>query len=391
MGSTTTPAGMQSPLLKSSRPGSYLGYSLQATRMCLHLCEAPRGSFVALEVLDDVDVVYRDGTRLLEQSKSGLATNPIANFSVDLWKTFSNWIEAIEAGAVDPAKTLFRLYVLQDKKGEYASDLHYAHTPAQVATTVQRIREDYEAEGHEGCKPYIERFLGYDQEKLAALVMAFELETGNDQLVERIKDHLALTVPNEFLEEACDIAVGWVKNTSDGLISQRKYPAIARDEFSDRMSTFNTRFSFNHLLKFTLPAPPADEVEKSRSNALTLIRQLEIIEAQEEGLQAMTDFLQSKTNKVNWGAKGLVYEPEFDEFKQSLLTQWKLFSKEIRLQSGTASEVDKGQLLQLKCMAASAKLNDVDSPGFFVRGTYHDFSNIKEIGWHPRYRELLDE
>lgn len=391
MDSPIIPADMQSPLLKSSRPGSYLGYSLQATRMCLHLCEAPRGSFVALEVLDDVDVVRPDETRLLEQSKSGLATNPIANFSVDLWKTFSNWIEAIEAGAVDPAKTLFRIYVLQEKKGEYASALHYAHTPTQVATTVQRIRDDYEAQGHEGCKPYIERFLDYDQEKLAALVMAFELETGNDQLVERIKDHLALTVPNQFLEEACDTAVGWVKNTSDGLISQRKYPAIARDEFSDRMSTFNTRFSFNHLLKYALPAPPADEVEKSRSNALTLIRQLELIEEQDEGLQAMTDFLQSKTNKVNWGAKGLVYEPEFDEFKRSLLTHWKLFNTEIRLQSATASEIGKGQLLHLKCMAVNAKLNDVDSPGFFVRGTYHDFSNAKAIGWHPRYRELLDD
>jgi len=346
---------------------------------------------VALEVLDDVDVIRPNGTRVLEQAKSGLATNPIANFSVDLWKTFSNWIDAIEAGAVDPAKTLFRIYVLQDKKGDYASALHYAHTPALVASAVQRIRQDYEAQGHEGCKPYIERFLDYNQEKLAALVMAFELETGNDQLVERIKDHLSLTVPSEFLEEACDTAVGWVKNTSDGLISQRKYPAIARDEFSDRMSTFNTRFSFNHLLKFALPAPSTDEVEKSRSNALTLIRQLELIEEQEEGVQAMTDYLQSKTNKVNWGAKGLVYEPEFDEFKQNLLTQWKLFNKEIRLQSGTASEVDKGQLLHLKCMAANAKLNDVDSPGFFVRGTYHDFSNAKAIGWHPRYRELLDD
>ncbi|WP_338507331.1 ABC-three component system protein [Pseudomonas poae] len=391
MGSPTTPAEMQSPLLKSSRPGSYLGYSLQATRMCLHLCEAPRGSFVALEVLDDVDVVLPDGTRLLEQSKSGLATNPIANFSVDLWKTFSNWIEAIEVGVVDPAKTLFRIYVLQEKKGEYASALHYAHTTAQVDMVVQSIKEDYETEQHEGCKPYIERFLAYDREKLAALVMAFELETGNDQLVERIKDHLALTVPNEFLDDACDTAVGWVKNTSDGLISQRKYPAISRDEFSDRMSTFNTRFSYNHLLKYALPAPPADEVEKSRSSAHILIRQLELIEEQGEGLQAMTDFLHSKTNKVNWGAKGLVYEPEFDEFKQSLLTQWKLFNKEVRLQSASASEVDKGQLLHLKCMAATAKLNDVDSPGFFVRGTYHDFSNAKEIGWHPRYRDLLDE
>lgn len=124
--------------------------------MCLHLCEAPRGSFVALEVLDNVDVLRPDGTRLLEQSKSGLVTNPIANFSVDLWKTFSNWIDAIECGAVDPAKTLFRIYVLQEKKGEYASALHYAHTRSQVDTLVQRIKDDYETEMN---RPWFRRHL----------------------------------------------------------------------------------------------------------------------------------------------------------------------------------------------------------------------------------------
>lgn len=359
--------------------------------MCLHLCEAPRGAFVALEVLDDVDVAHADGTAVLEQSKSGLVTNPIANFAVDLWKTFANWIDAIECGAVDLKKTRFRIYVLQKKEGAFAHNLHYAHTQGQVLHLVEEIREAYLAELPEGCKPYIEKFLAYDPEKLVPLVCAFELETGNDQLIEQIKDHLSLSVPDDLLDDACHAAIGWVKNTSDELIRARLFPAIARTQFSDWLSTFNSRFSFNHLLKYTLPAPSANEIEDNRPSALTMMRQLELIEAEEEGVEAMSDFLQSRTNKVRWGAKGLVHEPDFDEFKKNLISKWKLFSKEICLQHASATEVDRGQLLHLRCMDVDAKLNDVDSPKFFVRGTYHEFSNTKDIGWHPRFRDLLDE
>ncbi|VVO64127.1 ABC-three component system protein [Pseudomonas fluorescens] len=383
----------ENPSLKSSRPGSYLGYSLQSTRMCLHLCEAPRGSFVALEVLDDVDVEYADGKKMVEQSKSGIATNPIANFSKDLWKTFSNWIDAIEAGAIDLGKTRFRLYVLQRKEGAFAHNLHYAHTKPQVEHVVREIRQSFQDEQPAGCKPYIEKFLSYDPDKRANLVMAFELETGNDQLVEGIKGYLSLAVPDDLLEDACHAAIGWVKNTSDVLIAGGQLAVLARSQFSDWMSTYNSRFSFNHLLKYTLPPPTAQEIEEGRPYALTLIRQLELIEMEQDSADAMSDYLQSTTNKVRWGERGLVYEPEFNDFKKSLLKKWQFFSKEIRLLSSqaTASDVDKGQLLHLRCMVDNAKLNDVDSPGFFVRGTYHDFSNRKDIGWHPQFNDLIDD
>jgi len=391
MGKESTTAQRQSPALKSSRPGSYLGYSLQSTRMCLHLCQAPRGSFIALEVLDDVDVIYADGTAMVEQSKSGIATNPIANFAKDLWKTFSNWIDAVEAGAIDLKKTRFRLYVLQKKEGVFAHDLHFAHTKAQVERVLGEIRQAYLSELPEGCKPYIENFLAYDPEKLLILITAFELETGNDQLVEGIKDHLSLSVPDDVLDDTCRAAIGWVKNSSDELIRAGQLPVLARSQFSDWMSIYNSRFSFNHLLKYTLPPPTAEEIEQGRPHALTLMRQLELIEMEQDSGDAMSDYLQSKTNKVRWGERGLVYEPEFDDFKKRLVKKWQLFDKEIRLQHSSVADIDKGQLLHMRCMNANAKLNDVDSPEFFIRGTYHDFSNRKDIGWHPQFSDLLDD
>lgn len=382
---------MENKPVKSSAPGPYLGFSLQLTRMCLHLCQAPRGSVVALEVLDDVDVALPDGSALVAQVKSGLVTNPIANWSKDLWKTFSNWIDAVEAGLIDLNKTRFQLYVVQKKEGEYAKNLSFAHTEAQAKKVVDEIRQAYIKEQPEGCRKYIEKFLDYDPEKLARLVTSFELETGDSDLIERIKDCLSILVPEAILDDACHAAIGWVKNTSDALIQAKKYPAISRSQFSDWFSNYNSRFSFNHLLKYTLPAPSAEEIEESRSSALTMMRQLELVELEEEKFsEAMSDFLQAKTNKVRWAENGLVCGDDLISFKNRLMKKWELFSKEIHMQYGPGLELDRGQLLYLKCMDAEAKLNDVDSPEFFVRGTYHECSNSKDVGWHPRYRDLLE-
>lgn len=390
-GSESNPIPTQAPQLKSSRPGSFLGFSLQSTRMCLHLCDALQGSYVALEVFDDTDVHHADGSGLLEQAKSGLVTNPISIFSVDLWKTFANWIDVIEAGLIDLSKTRFRLYVLQKKDGEFANHLHFAHTRTLVDRVVQEIRDAYEAEKPEQCKPYIEKFLDYDEAKRADLVMAFELETGNDDLIGRISNFFALTVPDDRLEDACNVAIGWVKNNSDALIAARRYPALSRNAFKDYMSTFVSRSALNLLKTYTVPAPSEDEIEECRPLVLTLLRQLDLIDKAGDGFEAVSDFLQSKTNKVRWGEKGLVCDQDFEVFRKTLFNKWELLNKKTNMTYPSASEQDKGQLLKMECMDISEPLDGTEPPRFFVRGTYQEFANVKKIGWHPRYLNLLED
>lgn len=359
--------------------------------MCLHLCDAPKGSYVALEVFDDTDVHHADGSALLEQAKSGLVTNPISNFSVDLWKTFANWIDVIEAGLIDLSKTRFRLYVLQKKEGEFANQLHFAHTRTLVERVVADIRESYKVEKPEQCKPYIEKFLNYDEGKRADLVMAFELETGNDDLIGRISNHFALTVPDDRLEDACNVAIGWVKNNSDALIAACNYPALSRTDFKDYMSTFTSRSALNLLKAYTLPAPSEDEIAENRPLVLTLLRQLDLIDKAGDGFEAVSDFLQSKTNKVRWGEKGLVCDSDFEEFRKTLFNRWSLLNKKTNMAFPSASELDRGQLLKMECMDVSETLDGTESPKFFVRGTYQEFANVTKIGWHPRYLDLLDD
>jgi len=75
---------------KSTAPGQYLGYGLQDVRLCRHLLKAPPGCTVSLEFIEDTAIHRLDGTMVLEQSKSALSGNPLADGSVELWKCFAN-------------------------------------------------------------------------------------------------------------------------------------------------------------------------------------------------------------------------------------------------------------------------------------------------------------
>jgi hypothetical protein len=373
----------------ASAPGQYYGYSIQATRQCLHLLNAQAGSVVALEVLDDVDVVQQDNHVIVEQDKSGLATNPVSDWSVDLWKTFANWIDAVENGLIDITKTKFHLYVVQEKSGELVDKLKYAHSEATVLKAVEEIRARYGAENPAGCSAYVEKFLSYDTAKLVLLVSQFDYEAGNSDPVKPIRDYLRVTVPEISIETACAAAIGWVKTRGDELIGAGKHPGILRDDFADWLSTFCSNINYDHLLTYSAPPPLESDVESNIQNFPTMMRQLDLIEKRyRDKVKALTDFMRAKASEVRWAEKGLIVEAQFKAFKEDLIDHWELNSLKLKAQT-VLSDIEKGQALHHECNLLTAKINNKEAPDHFSRGTFQYLSNEKLIGWHPLYKSLL--
>lgn len=96
--------------MKSNAPGQLLGFSMQYPRALYHLLRSAPKDVVCVEVLGDVATLKSDGELLAEEDKSSIVGNPLTDKSTDLWKTFSNWIEAIKDGFIDVEKTKFLLY-----------------------------------------------------------------------------------------------------------------------------------------------------------------------------------------------------------------------------------------------------------------------------------------
>src|SRR4051812_4208967 len=99
-------------------PGQFLGYSLQTTRATMRLLQVPAGSFVSVEVLDDVAIASPGRKTTLEQTKSATSGNPISDRSVELWKTLANWVRAAESGQLDCGRTILELFVSRQRQGK---------------------------------------------------------------------------------------------------------------------------------------------------------------------------------------------------------------------------------------------------------------------------------
>ncbi|NLT87264.1 MAG: hypothetical protein GXW93_05280 [Pseudomonas lactis] len=346
------------PSNPTSAPGQYYGFAVQPTRQCLHLLLAPAGSVVALEVLDDTDVVQSDDETKVEQAKSGLVTNPISNWSVDLWKTFSNWIDAIEAGYINLNRTQFHLYVVQTKNGVFVDSLKYAHTHALALDAVKIIRKAYKKEKPSGCRQYITKVLEYDQEKLAELIVRFTYECGDSDPIKPIKDILRNTVAEVALDDVCCAVIGWVKIRSDALIAIRMPACIEKNAFADWLSTYCSKLSYDYLLTYSVPKPSPSEVEANIPNHPVMMHQLDLIEiGQRDKLKAMADFMRSKTGKTRWGEVGFIVESQFEDFMDDLKKLWKSNHLDIKSSAINLTPIEQGESLFLKCHALKTKIN----------------------------------
>lgn len=374
----------------TSAPGQYYGFSIQPTRLCLHLLLAPAGSVVSLEVLDDTDVVQPDNQVLAEQSKSGLATNPISDWSIDLWKTFSNWIDAIETGHINLDRTRFHLHIVQQKSGELAELLHYSHTSDLALEAVKKIKKKYNKEKPTGCRQYIRKFLDYDPEKLAKLIIKFSCDCGDSDPIKPIKDFLSNTVAEVALDDVCRSVIGWIKIRSDELIGARKLATIQKDEFADWLSTHCSKLSYDYLLSYSIPKPDPLEVEANIPKHPVMMHQLDLIElGQRDKLKAMADYMRSKTGKTRWGEIGFVVESQFDDYIDDLERMWKINFLDIKGSSTNLTPVEQGESLFLRCQALTPKINGKATPDYMSRGTFQYLADKQIIGWHPAYKSLL--
>src|ERR1017187_2027244 len=95
---------------KTQVPEQYWGYSLQPIRFLHLLMDSSPSANISLEVFEDVGRDDGEGGRLASQTKTGLVKNPISDRAIDLWKTFANWFEAVNAGVLDVGTTTFEIY-----------------------------------------------------------------------------------------------------------------------------------------------------------------------------------------------------------------------------------------------------------------------------------------
>jgi len=379
-------------------PGQYLGFSLQQTRFLQLLLRATPGTTISLEVFEDVGAELPNECKIASQVKSALTTNPVADRAPELWKTFRNWNDAASAGDLDPATTVFEIYVASPKTGRIVHEFNDTQSLDQAQKALEQARNTLwgiapkypnrhtlPREVQEHC----EIVLDPTNNTLPVVVKNFRLECGSgDPLADAKKLMESPLIPTEVAEVAFTHALGWIKEHTDELL-QRQAPARIRyDEFATEMRAFVRKIDLRRILISYAPTPSRETVEANRVR--TYVQQLELIEAQEEDkIQAINDCLRAEIDRTKWSTQGIIHESSLDDLWNTLSSFWRNKNAQNAIAHKHLTIVEQANILYRDCMMLRLPLEGLEVPNHFTPGSFHTLADDEEVGWHRDYKALL--
>lgn len=381
---------MSTKSAKHSAVGPYLGFGIQTVRLCARLLTEPRSATVYVEHDDDVSVHYENGTTLLEQTKRK-ASNPLADWSADLWKTIHNWLEDHGPISTGPASKLCLFVTPIHTPGPWAQALFAAKTASDIATLVADIQKGMtSARKKSATYPFVKRFLDAAPDEQLALAVRFQLICQTEP-TEMIRGLYAPSVSAPLLDRIVACALGEAKHRTDRLLELGKPGGLNAGEFQDLIRVFVQSINLPAYFDFDSTPPSTDDIDSTLSSKPVFIRQLELIDVgRSQQLNAVSDYLRTVANKTKWGAEGILLPQSLDEWDANLLSRHAAICDGFEATHGHLDEVKRGAAIYAECRKLSVALQGKTVPDHFTHGCLNEFSDDRQIGWHPDFKDLLD-
>lgn len=388
---------------KSSHvPGQYLGYALQPTRLLSLALDAAPGSFLSLEVFEDVGVEESSGQRVASQTKTARDSNPVSDRALDLWKTFSNWLTAIGNGELDPSKTCFEIYLAKQRTGKIVRAFNDAQTEAEAKKALKDAKEAFwpptakpakKSTIPDDLEPFVKHVLTSTTPSAVELIRRFRLTVAKSDPFKEIRSKVVSKwVRPESVDLVIQHAHGWIKEYLDGLIQVGKPAILQVDDFNAEMAKFIPRCDFKQILAVMAGRNLASDDELAAEQIRTYVRQLALIEyADEDVIEAINCYLRASAERTAWSKAGLVHEASFEEYEESLVKYWRNRTTVHEITSKQYPSPQRGQLLLADCTVHQQTLQGLEVPSFFTPGSYHALAEDQTVGWHPEYTALLSD
>jgi hypothetical protein len=383
----------------TSAPGQFYGYGIQEARFLHHLLRSQPGDTVALECIDDVSGT-QNGEKYAEQVKSGLAHNPISDRSIDLWKTFANWLNGRRSGKI-PAGTKFILYVAQPYKGKIAQRFGDCESKQDAKAAIAEIRKEFwgdapefakRASIHEKLGKHVNVVLAASERALVDIIQAFTLERGIGAPYDEIAVEIAAApVGSENIEQILHQLAGWIHITIFDRIQKGQPAIVSRDEFHTEYVAAVRKFDRSDAILAAFATPPsAQDLEAERLLDPTYLRQLNLIGAEQETIyDAMNTFLMAAIDRTQWAKRGYVHLSSFSEYEAALKRIWNSKKMAVKVQMRGESPEDFGTVLLSSCLEATVPLEGKTVSTHFTPGSFHKLANTLDVGWHPDFANLL--
>lgn len=389
-------------------PDKLEGYLLQVRHALFELIPL-EDRIISVEAYDDV-AVESDDVLIAEQMKSVLSSsNPVANRSEVFWKCLKNWCEYLNSGEL-PNKTVALRYVVVANRnltiGEIPKMFDGAKTEKDASDALEAARDELfgsetnpkQPSFNKNVKEYIDYcFAAENKATMLHVICAMEIDLHEDSYDSELRVNFnRQTIPEEYSENLFVSMLGWVQEKIHQQTKQNKPAFILSEDYRKELKAQVRSRDIRHILTAVSIQPDTSTTASEIERHDTYIKQLEIIDTDTtEIYNAASDFLHTKSERIEWAKLGIVTEDSLREYSDALTRIWNN-NRIIVNCTPNVDEVGKGKLLLAHCQNDSIRylLQGATTPSFFGPGSLHALANEPStnpaIGWHPRYTLLLE-
>ncbi|MBX9653859.1 hypothetical protein K2Y11_09620 [bacterium] len=355
---------------------------------------------VAVEFLDDVQFATSNGTTLqLHQLKHSInKKSSLGPRSENLWKTIGNWSNKVSNKQIDLNTT--NLYL--NTSGALTSHSPLTHLKLHNRNEAMAISELLAAASSSSnsvVKDNLAKFQSLnqsDQHLLLSQIIVLDSEVNIIEAADEIERALAISSRPEDLSKHRQFLEGWFFSRIIESLTGNDARLIAVQEIRNHSVIVRDFLVTDELPG--LPIAPIPKAEFNNEDPRLFVEQLRIICARDGRIRrAQTEHFQALTKRSEWSREGKLAIEELPKFDSRLIVEW-----QIRHESACSNseEADNDTIMQeaqrvykwVEEEAPSSSqlyIRRSFSEPFLIRGSYHMLSDRLEVGWHPRYKEML--
>jgi hypothetical protein len=382
--------------MNSTAAGQLFGYSLQFPRALLRLLEADVGAKVGIEVCGDVAVFFPEGGVLSEEDKSSLTGNALTNLSSNLWKTFYNWINAINAGEMNPECDRFVLYTNHPvTKDSLVLKFHDASNDS-LENIINKVNKALAAvkKGHD-LFDYKDLVLNKNLDLFKKIILRFELVSNHraDDVYQDIRRELErIGIEKKEIEWILNALTGWLQKTVMEMIGGHNNAIISKESFLRELRSLQGKIHRRELIDFAVSKMPGrDLLSKQANQRPVYVKQLEHIQlSDDEIIEAVSDYFRADSNRLDWIEQEIINEDDMHDFEGKLCSFHSTKQKTIKLTQSSLPEEFQGKLLLNECQTRQETIAGKAPPDRTIQGSYHVLADEKCLGWHPQWKKLLE-
>lgn len=368
------------------------GFEFQFLYFVLKVLSMREGETVAWEVEDDVSIKLPDKVLILFQVKHSFDDNPkLTTLDVDLWKSFSNWRDLIEAahnsGKNDfLSKTQFILVSNKKRNSDFLKRIEEFQT-GEIGFSVIKKELEGISSNNDALQGYIENFKGLADDLMELFFRQLRLDLNVGNLLEECKKELrSKMVREENIEDVFIHILGALKKDHYTEISQKKKFSIS---FEDYYSKYRAYYDAGRQ-KLYVRKYECDLVEFQ--DQIFMKQLIDIGDVKKDDRDKQIKLTQHKYNALNniltWTQNGDVTEDERNEFEENAILDWEN-EYDYRYQDDIPeNQYNKiGREILHAIRLKKLKLNGTTLETPLSNGTFYYLADEPKIGFRGDWKE----